>query len=234
MASVQIRNKPSIRTSMPAYVVICFTCMLNGVFFSAFTQTCPPNIDFESGTFTGLTCYTGTVAAVGGQNVMSLSALSSASPFRQTMYSSNPGAGVDEYGGFPINCPNGSGHSIKLGNNLGGGQAEAISYEFTIPANENVYNLMYNYAVVFQDPDHEEYEQPRMEIEIMNITDNVLISCSSFAFHPYGTPLPGFQLSSNPGTETPVWYKDWTPVSINLDGHAGKTIRLTYKTADCT
>jgi hypothetical protein len=38
------------------------------------------------------------------------------------------------YGGFPINCPNGSGHSIQLGNTSGGAEAEGISYDFTIPA----------------------------------------------------------------------------------------------------
>jgi hypothetical protein len=31
-----------------------------------------------------------------------------------------------------------------------------------------------------------------------------------------------------------VWCKDWSAVSINLDGLAGKTIRLFFKTADCT
>ena len=44
----------------------------------------------------------------------------------------------------------------------------------------------------------------------------------------------GFQLSQNPGGNTPVWYKSWTAVSINLDNLAGKSIRLFFKTADCT
>jgi gliding motility-associated-like protein len=196
-------------------------------------QDCPPNIDFETGTFDGWTCYTGFVTG-NGSNVISLSAVSGPQPERQTMYSSFPGNGVDPYGGFPINCPNGSGHSIRLGNNFGGGEAEGISYEFTIPAGQNYYTLIYNYAVVFQDPNHEEYQQPRMEIEISNVTDNSTISCSSFTFVPYGQILPGFFESSNPGGDSPVWCKDWTAVSINLDGHAGKKIRLFFKTADCT
>src|SRR6185503_17146667 len=40
--------------------------------------------------------------------------------------------------------------------------------------------------------------------------------------------------SPNPGGDSPVWCKDWTAVSINLDGHAGKLIRLFFKSADCT
>jgi gliding motility-associated-like protein len=202
-------------------------------YFSAVAQDCPANIDFESGTFDGWTCYTGFVTG-NGINQITLFPSGGPQPERHTMYSSFPGDGVDYYGGFPINCPNGSGHSIRLGNSFGGGEAEGISYEFTIPANQNYYSLIYNYAVVFQDPDHEEYQQPRMEIEIMNVTDGVLIDCSSFTFIPFGNILPGFFQSPNPGADTPVWCKDWTAVSINLNGHAGKTIRLFFKTADCT
>ena len=209
--------------------VLLFVCFS----IASYAQSCPQNIDFENGTFNGWICYTGGVAAVGGQNVISLTE-SGPIPGRHTMLSSFPGDGLDPFGRFPVNCPNGSGHSIKLGNTNGGAEAEGISYTFTVPANQNEYTLIYNYAVVFQDPNHQQYEQPRMQIEITNVTDNSTISCSSFAFFPYGTPLPGFELSENPGTATPVWYKNWSAVSINLNGNAGKTIRLFFKTADCT
>ncbi|MGZ8538657.1 MAG: T9SS type B sorting domain-containing protein [Flavisolibacter sp.] len=202
------------------------------IHFKASTQGCPPNIDFETGTFAGWTCYIGSVAAVGGQNVISLNA-NGPSPDRQTMFV-NPGAGLDPYGGFPINCPNGSGRSIKLGNDAGGGLAEGISYEFTIPAGQNEYSLIYHYAVVFQDPNHQQFEQPRMEIEITNVSDNKIIDCSSFTFFPNGSLLPGFFVSPMSNGDAPVWCKDWSAVSINLNGNAGKTIRLFFKTADCT
>ena len=199
-------------------------------------QDCPPNIDFESGTFSGWTCYIGSTAAINGQNVITISATGGPVNNRQTMYSALRNAGqLDQYGGFPVVCPNGSGYSIRLGNNLAGTQAEGISYQFTIPANKNVYSLIYHYAVVFQDPNHRPEEQPRMETEITNVTDNTILSCSSFTFIPYGgTLLPGFFLSPDPGGDTPVWCKPWSAVTINLDGMAGKTIRLFFKTADCT
>jgi gliding motility-associated-like protein len=140
---------------------------------------------------------------------------------------------VDPFGGFPVICPNGSGHSIKLGSTTAGGEAEGVSYEFTIPANDNSYTLMYNYAVVFQSPNHRDYEQPRMEIEVVNITDNTTISCASFSFIALGTSLPGFLTSSNSDTTT-VLYKNWSAVSVDLSGNAGKKIRLFFKTTDCT
>ncbi len=195
-------------------------------------QNCPPNIDFETGTFNGWTCYTGSVAEVSSQNVISLSP-SGPVPGRHTMLSASQGGG-DPYGNFPVNCPNGSGHSIRLGNDQAGTQAEGVSYEFTIPAGQNVYSLIYNYAVVFQDPNHQQFQQPRMEIEIKNLTDNTIIDCSSFTFIPFGSMLPGFFESSVVVDNTAVWCKDWTAVSINLDDMAGKTIRLFFKTADCT
>ena len=227
MITAAIKHKLPYRKL--AFIMLLVSQLLNSV-----GQECPANIDFETGTFNGWTCYTGHVAAINGQNQISFSTPGGAMPNRHTMFNALDVAGYDEFGGFPVNCPNGSGHSIKLGNTTGGGEAEGIAYEFTIPASEEVYNLIYHYAVVFQDPNHEEYQQPRMQIEVINVTDNKVIECSSFAFHPYGTPLPGFKLSPNPGTETPVWYKDWTAVSVNLDGHAGKRIKLLFKTADCT
>lgn len=198
-----------------------------------FGQQCPRNIDFENGDFDGWRCYTGFVYNQGGFNVFSLSETPGPVEGRHTIIPSYT-AEVDQYGGFPTNSPNGSAYSIRLGNDMGGGEGEAISYEFTIPANRNTYSLLYYYAVVFQDPDHEEYEQPRMQTEITNVTDNSVISCASFTFIPYGTGLPGFFQSDIQVNNTPVWCKDWTPVTINLDGNAGKTIRLTFRTGDCT
>lgn len=197
-------------------------------------QTCPPNIDFEAGTFDFWKCYTGSVAAIGGQNVMSLQESNGPVSNQHTMYSAGQGNQVDPYGGFPVNCPNGSGHSIRLGNDFGGGRAEGVSYEFTIPAGQNTYSLIYHYAVVFQDPNHLEHEQPRLEIEALNVTDNEVIYCSSFTFIPHGTLLPGFFVSPVQVDTTDVWCKDWTAVSINLNNNAGKTIRLSFKTGDCT
>ena len=222
---------PAYRTILQFILTGSLLCTVN---FSALAQNCPPNIDFENGTFSGWVCYTGTVASVGGANVMTFNYSGDPVPNRHTMYSDNPGDGLDRYGHFPVNCPNGSGYSIRLGNDQAGTESEGVSYDFTIPANANVYTLIYNYAVVFQDPGHLPSEQPRMEIEIRNLTTGGLIYCSSFTFFAIGSPLPGFELSDSPGSNTPVWFKRWSAVSINLDNLAGNDIRLFFKTADCT
>lgn len=209
------------------------TILLSTLSFYSIAQ-CPPNIDFENGTFDNWTCYTGSVSAAGGRNTINL--FQSGGPIygQHTMFSSGSGNQLDPYGGFPVTCPNGSGYSIKLGNDQGGAGAEGVSYEFIIPPGRNEYSLIYNYAVVFQDPNHQIYEQPRLEIEITNITDNKIIDCSSFTFVPYGSVLPGFFVSPVQVDTTNIWCKDWSAVSINLNGNAGKTIRLFFKTSDCT
>ena len=206
--------------------------MLCCLTYQSFSQ-CPPNIDFETGTFDNWTCYTGNASAGGGVNTLLLVQSGGPVPGQHTMFSSST-ADLDPFGGFPVNCPNGSGHSVRLGNNTGGGQAEGISYEFTIPAGRNTYSLIYHYAVVFQDPGHEIFQQPRLEIEVLNVTDNEVLDCSSFTFIPFGSVLPGFFISPNRQDTTDVWCKDWSAVSINLNNKAGKTIKLFFKTGDCT
>lgn len=231
MQHFQILSKTKMwigNRTLPVLTLLYF--MISG--FSGLAQTCPPNIDFENGTFSGWTCYTGFTSAGGGQNTISLTPSGGAVPNKHTMYTSNTGE-VDPYGGFPVSCPNGSRHSIKLGSTEAGGQAEGISYEFTIPPTENYYSLIYHYAVVFQSPNHQVYEQPRMEIEVTNVTDNTVITCASFTFIAVGSSLPGFKLSNVVDT-IDVLYKDWSAASVDLSGMAGKTIRLFFKTADCT
>lgn len=195
-------------------------------------QNCPANIDFERGNFDGWTCYTGITEAVGSENVITLTASRGPVNNRHTLYGKDRN-GFDRYGGFPVTCPNGSGYSVKLGSTEAGGQAEGISYEFVIPPGNNAYTLTYYYAVVFQAPHHQPNEQPRMETEVTNLTDNKAIDCASFTFIAVGSSIPGFKVSSL-SDSVDVLYKDWSAVSVDLSGNAGKRIRLFFKTADCT
>jgi len=206
-----------------------FIQVLAGLLFfctSSYAQ-CPDNIDFEHGDFRNWQCYIGTFVSP-SQLTLNPSA---PDPTRHVMYSSAPpGNGRDPYGNFPVNCPNGSGHSIRLGNDGGGGQAEGISYTFTIPPGQNEFNLIYNYAAVLQDGgvNHDSTNQPRLIIRVRNVTDNTVFTCSSFPFIVGG--INGFlPYPPNPT----ILYKPWAANSINLNGLAGKTIELFFVTTDC-
>jgi gliding motility-associated-like protein len=186
---------------------------------------CLPNIGFENGTLEYWDCSIGQILRDGSLN------LSSTGPTadRHTVIQNTYPQALDPYGGFPINCPNGSGYSVRLGNSSAGGQAESMTYTFNIPADKNDFSILYNYAVVFQNPPHQPWEQPRFQSKIYNVTDNKYIDCGAFEFVA-SSGLPGFQLASGSGN---VYYKPWAPVTVNLIGLAGKTVRLEFFTNDC-
>ena len=218
---------------------------------------CPPNIDFEEGTFNHWTCDTGFVRGVDGfdsvlnQNFFSVFGPSSTSvnevvmtvtppmPNRHEIIQ-NTGAPIplDPYGGFPIYPPDGSGFAVKLGSDIdhpGTGRpdarAERISYTINVPANVVDYAFTYQYAVVFQDPGHVPENQPRFTVKLFDPLTNDYVPCGSVKYVADST-IPGFQLSQVQGTSD-VWYKPWSPVFINLSRYRGRTLYLEFTTEDC-
>ena len=188
------------------------------------SSQCPENIGFENRTLQNWQCYLGSVDRTGNIAVSPSNPVSD----RQNVikYANNQ---LDPYGRFPVTCPNGSLYSLKLGNDGTGMMAERVSYTFTVPNNQ-VYSIIYNYAVVFQNPDHAEYEQPKFTARVFDVSSNQYAKCGSFEFVA-SSGLPGFQLSPLGNS---VFYKTWAPVTINLSGYEGKTLRLEFTTNDCT
>lgn len=210
----------------------CLCYLFLVFYFGAESQNCPENIDFEKGDFSGWTCFFGYTFGTPDTNAIVLYNSGVLYDHHAIIPANN--VALDPYGKFPVVCPNGSGYSIKLGTTERGGEAEGISYDFIIPPDRNDFTLTYHYAVVLQSPHHMITEQPRMVIDVTNVTDNEKIDCASFTFIAVGTSLPGFELSSYQPDTTAVLFKNWTTVSVDLSGLAGKAIRLFFKTADCT
>jgi gliding motility-associated-like protein len=206
--------------------LLLFVCMGGFAFGQA---SCLPNIDFEQGDFTNWECFIGNATSAGGNNQLNLFA-SPPVPGRHTIIDASYNGVLDYYGQFPMRCPNGSAYSLKLGNNQTNAQAERVSYTFTIPNNQIEYTVLYQYAVVFQDPGHPAYQQPRFLVKVYDATTNEYIPCATYDFVATAN-LPGFKRSL---ADQSVWYKDWTPVSINLSGYAGQTITIEFTTSDCT
>ncbi len=206
-------------------VLLIHACLLFSL--HSFAQ-CPPNIGFETGTFEHWECSVGSIS--GSDGTIQLDPPSGPVTGRHTINQNLPTAPRDFYGGFPTTCPNGSGYSIQLGNKLTGRQAERVSYTFTIPADDDNYSIIYNYAVVFQNPEHLAWEQPQFTANVFDVSSGGYIGCSSFTYTA-SSNLPGFSMSSN-GDK--VFFKPWTPVTIKLSGYAGRTIRLEFTTNDCT
>lgn len=201
---------------------------------------CPPNIGFEDGTFNGWQCYSGSVAVNTSTNKAVLNISPTAPiPDRHTIIPKNS-TELDKYGLFPVVCPNGSNNSIKIGNEHSDKKADQVTYTYTIPPGR-AYTLVFYYAVVLQNPNHTDAEQPRFTAKVYDVTDDKPIDCPAFDFIA-SSALPGFKLSQVPvtnGTSTTaaaaaVYYKDWSATTINLVGYAGKTIRFEFAVNDCT
>lgn len=203
-----------------AWLILCIL-----IASQTYSQQCPPNIGFETGTLDNWQCFAGVINRDGSLNLSPTGPVTDRHTIIQNTYPQQ----LDPYGAFPVNCPNGSGFSVRLGNSTAGGQAESMSYTFTVPANRNDYSILYNYAVVFQNPAHQPWEQPRFQSKVYNVTDSKYIDCGSFQFVA-SSNLPGFKLSTFGNN---VFYKPWSPVTVNLSGLAGKTIRLEFTTNDC-
>ena len=192
------------------------------------TGFCPSNMDFEYGDFTNWNCSIGTVSTVSGKNVINW--LSSVQTPRQHSIVPRAGSGLDPYGWFPRICPNGSGYSVQLGNSLVGREAEKIAYTYTIPSTLSVFSILFHYAVVLQNPNHSTEEQPRFRANITDVTTGELITCATFDFAASGG-LPGFKVSP---IDQSVIFKDWTPITVNLNAFIGRTIQIEFITSDCT
>lgn len=191
-------------------------------------SACPPNIDFETGAFSNWQCAIGEVNENMGENEITLE---NSAPVRgrHTLIDFNT-AGFDYYGGFLEACPYGGRYSVKLGNDEVNSQAEGISYTFQIPPSADTFSLTYYYAVVFQDPSHDLFQQPRFFVSAYDVETGRVIDCASYDYVSNGS-IPGFQVSP---VASDVLYKEWTPSSIDFAGYNGRMVRLEFKTADCT
>ena len=199
----------------------------NAALNSAVTA-CPDNIDFEFGNFTNWKCFTGRVDSVGTTNVITVTP-SPPTAGRHTLYARKIPSAIDPFGLFPTNPPDGSNFALKLGNTKIGAEAERVRYTIHVPANDSNFSIKYDYAVVFEDPGHTIWTQPRFTVRVFDSAANAYVNCASFEYISTSS-LPGFARST---VDTGVMYKPWSSVFLSLRGRAGKTMYLEFTTADC-
>ncbi|HRO41685.1 MAG TPA: gliding motility-associated C-terminal domain-containing protein [Flavipsychrobacter sp.] len=195
--------------------------LLVGDQFANAQTSCPPNIDFEQGNTNNWIFYTGTCCPISTPN-LSVGAMIN----RHTL---TFGTTNDQYGGFPIVAPGGGQYSLKLGNNSTGAQAERARYYVRVPSGLNNYSLIYRYAVVLQNPNHQAADQPRFEVKVFDSATGAALPCGQFNYVS-SSSLPGFALST---VGSQVYYKSWSTASIDLSGQGGKTIAVDFASGDC-
>lgn len=199
---------------------------------SAANAQCPPNIGFEKGNFDNWELYAGKVDQRTGELTLN--------PTTWAIYSDNfvvidnelssKAKGEDEYGGFPNFSPNNSKYSVRMAIAAGGSDAFSLQYTFKVPDTQlEDYSIIYHYAVVLENPQHEAHLQPQFTVKVFNVTDNEYVDCGAFQFIA-SSNLPGFLESPH---KTAVFYKKWAPITLKLPGFANKTLRLEFTVNDC-
>lgn len=197
--------------------ILCLLC-----FTSVFTQqtNCPPNIDFESGDLSHWKFSTGSCCPI------VLGNLGAPVSGQHELMS---GGALDYYGLFPVVPPGGGHYVLKLGNDNVGSEAESAVYEFVVPTGSEEFSINYRFAVVFQDPGHNPFEQPRFEMKVYKKGSSEPINCG-FNSYIATAALPGFKTST---VQPDVLYRDWSASSIDLTPYKGETILLEFSTGDC-
>ncbi len=134
--------------------------------------------------------------------------------------------------------PDGELASVRLGNWNNGAQGELIEYQYTVDL-EAAAILLLKYAVVLEDPDHGEKDNPRFELEILG-EDGTLLdpTCGkvNFAADSKRRTEGWHVCSTAPGASSPVSWKEWTTMGINLKEVGvkdGETIIIRLTTKDC-
>ena len=126
--------------------------------------------------------------------------------------------------------PEGALASVRLGNWAVGAEAESVSYEYVVDA-ENAAILLVRYAVVLEDPEHNVNIQPRFTLEIIG-EDGDLISpdCGYADFYADAT-REGWHTEGT-GYNKVTW-KDWTTIGLNLEDRDGEKLTVRLTTYDC-
>ncbi len=126
--------------------------------------------------------------------------------------------------------PEGEVASVRLGNWNTGGEAERVEYRYTVDASTSAV-LILKYAVVLQDPDHNEIWQPKFELEVLKNGKPISNKgCGEAKFTAGKDMKEGVDGWHKFGTG---WWKDWTTVSINLREHHGEEVVVRLTTYDC-
>lgn len=125
--------------------------------------------------------------------------------------------------------PSGEFASVRLGNWNIHGEAESISYLYTVDSTSAI--LLMKYAVVLEYPSsHDPDEMPRFVLDILDEQGNMIDpTCGHCDFYARAG-APGWQSASGGS----VVFKPWTLVGLNLEQYAGQTIKIRLTTYDCS
>lgn len=135
----------------------------------------------------------------------------------------------DEYTGNRLpTIPQDCCYSVRIGNDLTGGDQEEIIYTLKVDTLDfNI--LVLRYAIVEENPNHEPAGQPRFEINICDSNGNDINPCYHRNF--VAGDLSGWNHTQHEGHNI-VWH-NWDAVGIDLTPLHNQTIKVSLNNRDC-
>lgn len=125
-------------------------------------------------------------------------------------------------------CP-GCDSTVRLGNSGIGAQWEAIDYKVTVDTMIGAI-LILKYAAVLENPNHLPTDQPRFSFDLLDeYTTPVGNACDHADF--VSSDSMGWNSLNN---QNQIMWKDWTTVGFDLSDYHGQTLKLRFKTCDCS
>jgi gliding motility-associated-like protein len=188
------------------------------------------NIGFESGNFTGWKGYTWIYRT--DYPSYSTPKVEGIVSGRQTIMTDT--LAYDSYtGGKLRKIPKGYHYSVRLGQNVTGGQEESLSYTLKVDSTNAL--LVWKFAVVLQDPlsGHTRTEEPRFKVTLLNQKGDTIPDCANYDVYASDATIKGFQTYPLNSSSSIMW-RDWTTVGANLLPYIGQTVTIEFMAADCT
>lgn len=214
---------------------------------------CPSNIDFEFGDYRGWNSYQGRVGCNSGASnyLYNMNPVFPPVTDHIVLIDNSSTVSYDYYGGFPVSPPDGSLFAVKLGNDnseVGAdrpdARSESIEYNFRVPSASTNFNIIYDYAVVLEEPQnadtrHDYCERPRLTVTIKDSLTNEIIPCGFVEYVADSTSIiNGGFIKSNIAVRNSfpadAWYKPWTTVFVNFSRYSNKPMKIIFSTTDCT
>lgn len=107
---------------------------------------------------------------------------------------------------------------------------QSLRYTMTIDSANAL--LVLKFAVVLENPqDHSAPEQPRFMLTLYNNKGDTIPDCANYDVNGSNANIKGFNYFQN--GNTPIWWRDWTAVGVNLLKYLGQTITVEFMAADC-
>jgi len=210
---------------------------------------CMNNLDFEWGSLDGWYGSTGTCCPINlnnpGLNSLGINAPlegncptanngGSAGSSTASQHTITTGPGTDPFADNVITVvapePFGGDYSLRLGNADVCKGAEEICFDFEVT--EQNAGFTYMYAVILENPMHEDDEQPRFDVWILD-ENGETIECGYYHVVSGSEGTQDWHSAASFNGSTNVLYKDWEAVGADLSTHIGETLTICYQTGDC-